>query len=104
MNSPVTPLNGLAKRLVYDEILDEDTVRKAQEIAQKDKKSLVSYLVGKQLADGIRIAEVAADEFGIPFIDLRSYTTELAPQKIIDNKLIKLHRTLLLIKSNFIPA
>ncbi|MEX1665007.1 type IV-A pilus assembly ATPase PilB [Zhongshania arctica] len=94
MNSPVTPLNGLARRLVYDEILDEDTVRKAQETAQKDKKSLVSYLVSKQLADGVRIAEVAADEFGIPFIDLRSYTTELSPQKIIDNKLIKLHRTL----------
>lgn len=94
MNSPVTPLNGLARRLVYDEILDEDTVRKAQETAQKDKRSLVSYLVSKQLADGIRIAEVAADEFGIPFIDLRSYTTELSPQKIIDNKLIKLHRTL----------
>ncbi|WP_295875902.1 type IV-A pilus assembly ATPase PilB [uncultured Zhongshania sp.] len=94
MNSPVTPLNGLARRLVYDDILDEDTVRKAQETAQKDKKSLVSYLVSKQLADGVKIAEIAADEFGIPFIDLRSYTTELAPQKIIDNKLIKLHRTL----------
>lgn len=94
MNSPITPLNGLARRLVYDEVLDEDTVRKAQESAQKDKKSLVSYLVSKQLADGVRIAEIAADEFGIPFIDLRSYTTELAPQKIIDNKLIKLHRTL----------
>jgi type IV pilus assembly protein PilB len=94
MNSSMTPLNGLARRLVYDEILDEDTVRKAQESAQKDKKSLVSYLVSKQLADGVRIAEIAADEFGIPFIDLRSYTTELAPQKIIDNKLIKLHRTL----------
>ncbi|MFT6592867.1 MAG: type IV pilus assembly protein PilB, partial [Zhongshania sp.] len=94
MNSAQTPLNGLARRLVYDEILDEDTVRKAQESAQKDKKSLVSYLVSKNLADGIRIAEIAADEFGIPFIDLRSYTTELSPQKIIDNKLIKLHRTL----------
>ncbi|WP_339675131.1 type IV-A pilus assembly ATPase PilB [uncultured Zhongshania sp.] len=94
MNSPITPLNGLARRLVYDEILDEDTVRKAQETAQKDKKSLVSYLVSKQLADGVKIAEIAADEFGIPFIDLRSYTAELAPQKIIDNKLIKLHRTL----------
>jgi type IV pilus assembly protein PilB len=94
MNSSMTPLNGLARRLVYDEILDEDTVRKAQEIAHKDKKSLVSYLVGKQIADGVQIAEIAADEFGIPFIDLRSYTTELAPQKIIDNKLIKLHRTL----------
>ncbi|CAA0096305.1 type IV-A pilus assembly ATPase PilB [Zhongshania aliphaticivorans] len=94
MNSPITPLNGLARRLVYDEILDEDTVRKAQETAQKDKKSLVSYLVSKQLADGVQIAEIAADEFGIPFIDLRSYTTELSPQKIIDNKLIKLHRTL----------
>jgi type IV pilus assembly protein PilB len=94
MNSPVTPLNGLARRLVYDEILDEDTVRKAQETAHKDKKSLVSYLVGKQLANGIRIAEVAAEEFGIPFIDLRFYTTGLSPQKIIDNNLIKLHRTL----------
>ncbi|WP_269617754.1 type IV-A pilus assembly ATPase PilB [Zhongshania sp. BJYM1] len=94
MNSPITPLNGLARRLVYDEVLDEDTVRKAQETAQKDKKSLVSYLVSKNLADGVRIAEIAADEFGIPFIDLRSYTTELAPQKIIDNKLIKLHRAL----------
>ena len=94
MNSSITPLNGLARRLVYDDILDEDTVRKAQETAQKDKKSLVSYLVSKQLADGVKIAEIAADEFGIPFIDLRSYTTELAPQKIIDNKLIKLHRTL----------
>ena len=94
MNSSISPLNGLARRLVYDEILDEDTVRKAQESAQKDKKSLVSYLVSKQLADGVRIAEIAADEFGIPFIDLRSYTTELSPQKIIDNKLIKLHRTL----------
>jgi type IV pilus assembly protein PilB len=94
MNSPVTPLNGLARRLVYDEILDENTVRKAQETAQKYNKSLVSHLVSKQLADGIRIAEVAADEFGIPFIDLRSYTTELSPQKIIDNKLIQLHRAL----------
>jgi type IV pilus assembly protein PilB len=94
MNSSMTPLNGLARRLVYDEILDEDTVRKAQEAAQKDKKSLVSYLVGKQIADGVQIAEIAADEFGIPFIDLRSYTTALAPQKIVENKLIKLHRTL----------
>jgi type IV pilus assembly protein PilB len=94
MNSSVIPLNGLARRLVYDEILDDETVRKAQEAAQKDKKSLVSYLVSKNLADGIRIAEVAADEFGIPFIDLRAYTTELAPQKIIDNKLIKAHRAL----------
>ncbi|CAA0083002.1 Type II secretion system protein E [Zhongshania aliphaticivorans] len=94
MNSSATPLNGLARRLVYDEILDEDTVRKAQEAAQKGKISLVSYIVDKQLADGIHIAEIAADEFGIPFIDLRAYTTELAPQKIIDNKLIKLHKTL----------
>lgn len=94
MNSSVIPLNGLARRLVYDEILDEDSVRKAQEAAQKDNKSLVSYLVSKNLAGGVRIAEVAADEFGIPFIDLRAYSTELAPQKIIDSKLIKAHRAL----------
>ena len=83
MNSATIPLNGLARRLVYDEILDEETVRKAIEAAQKEKKSLVTHLVGKNLADGVRIAEIAADEFGIPFIDLRSYTTLIQPLKNI---------------------
>jgi type IV pilus assembly protein PilB len=94
MNISQIPLNGLARRLVYDGILEEDTVRKAQEAANKEKRSLVAHLVNKNLADGLKIAEAAADEFGIPFLDLRAFATDLAPQKIVDNKLIKAHRAL----------
>ncbi|QQD19085.1 type IV-A pilus assembly ATPase PilB [Spongiibacter nanhainus] len=94
MNSSQVPLTGLARRLVYDGILEEDAVRKAQEAANKDKKSLVSHLVEKKLADGLNLAEAAADEFGIPFLDLRVFTLDLAPHKLVDNKLVKTHRAL----------
>lgn len=94
MNSPQVPLTGLARRLVYDGILEEDAVRKAQEAANKDKKSLVSHLVEKKLADGLNLAEAAADEFGIPFLDLRVFALDLAPHKVVDNKLVKTHRAL----------
>lgn len=94
MNSAQVPLTGLARRLVYDGILDEDTVRKAQETANKDKKSLVTHLVEKKLADGLSLAGAAADEFGIPFLDLRVFDLHLAPHKIVDSKLVKTHRAL----------
>lgn len=94
MNSPTLPLNGLARRLVYDGILDEDTLRQAQANAEKEKKGLVSHLVSNKLAEGLSIAEAAADEFGIPFLDLPAYDANQAPHKIIDSKLIKKHRAL----------
>ncbi|AKH68910.1 type IV-A pilus assembly ATPase PilB [Spongiibacter sp. IMCC21906] len=89
MNTALPPLNGLARRLVYDGVLEEQDVRKAMEAAQKEKKTLVSYLVSKNLADGLQIAEAAADEFGVPFLDLRAYLPELAPQKLVDSKLVR---------------
>ncbi len=89
MNSPQTPLNGLARRLVFDGVLDENTVRKAQEAASKEKKSLVSHLVNKKLADGLQVAATASDEFGIPFLDLGAFDTSQSPQKVVDNKLIR---------------
>ena len=94
MNSSQTPLTGLARRLVYDGLLDEAAVAKAQESAQKNKKSLVTHLVEKSLVDGLAIAEAAADEFGVPFLDLRAFNMEFAPQKLVDNKLIKQYHAL----------
>lgn len=94
MNSSSAPLTGLARRLVFDGLLNEDAMRKAQDIAKKDKKSLVAQLVSSKLADGLTIAQVAADEFGIPFLDLKAFNLELAPRKVVDNKLIQAHRAL----------
>lgn len=98
MNNATTPLNGLARRLVYDELIPEQETRKAMEAAQKDKKSLVAYLVSKKLVDGIKIAEAAADEFGIPFLDLRAFLPEFAPQKLVESKLVQSQHALPLFK------
>ncbi len=93
MNSS-PPLTGLARRLVFDGLLEEEAVRKAQDSAKKDKRSLVAQLVTSKLADGLTLAQIASDEFGIPFLDLRAYNLDLAPRKIVDNKLIQSHRAL----------
>jgi type IV pilus assembly protein PilB len=92
MNSSSTPLTGLARRLVFDGLIDEAGIRRAQEAASKEKKSFVSHLVANKLVDGIAVAEAAADEFGIPFLDLRAFNIDLAPKKLVDSKLIRSHR------------
>ncbi len=92
MNSSSTPLTGLARRLVFDGLIDEAGIRRAQEAASKEKKSFVSHLVASKLVDGIAVAEAAADEFGIPFLDLRAFNIDLAPKKLVDSKLIRSHR------------
>lgn len=94
MNTPSAPLTGLARRLVFDSLMDEAGIRKAQEGASKEKASLVSYLVKHKLVAGIPLAEAAADEFGVPFLDLRAFNLELTPKKLVDNKLIRRHRAL----------
>lgn len=92
MNPSSTPLTGLARRLVFDGLIDEAGIRRAQEAASKEKKSVVSHLVASKLVDGIAVAEAAADEFGIPFLDLRAFNIDLAPKKLVDSKLIRSHR------------
>lgn len=44
-----TPLSGLAKQLVLNELLDEKTARQAQVQAARNKQSLVSHLVQAKL-------------------------------------------------------
>ncbi|MBM7424794.1 type IV-A pilus assembly ATPase PilB [Spongiibacter marinus] len=92
MNSSSAPLTGLARRLVFDGLIDEAGIRKAQDAASKEKKSFVSHLVACKLVDGIAVAEAAADEFGVPFLDLRAFNIDLAPKKLVDSKLIRSHR------------
>ncbi|RZI59783.1 MAG: type IV-A pilus assembly ATPase PilB, partial [Pseudomonas sp.] len=62
-------LTGLAKQLVVAELLTEQTAQKAYEQARRDKISLVHHLVESKLLKSITLAEVASDQFGIPFLD-----------------------------------
>ncbi|MCR8720003.1 type IV-A pilus assembly ATPase PilB, partial [Pseudomonas syringae] len=69
-------LSGLAKQLVLAELLTETAAQQAYQQARRDKISLVSYLVQNKLVKSLTLAEMASDQFGVPFMDLASLDKE----------------------------
>ena len=98
MNNPVKVLSGLARRLVTDGLIDEETASNAQASAQKSKTTFVSVLVGHYDIPASKIAASAADEFGSPIFDLDTINQDSIPRKLVDTKLLKKHHTLPLFK------
>ncbi len=96
MNTPAnsTALNGLARRLVADNLIDGEIAAKAMLQAKKDGIPFVDMLVSKEILDARTIARVAAEEFGSPVFDLTALNKESIPLKLVNEKLIRKHHTL----------
>ncbi len=91
-------LSGLAKRLVLDGLLVDDIALEAHKQALKKHEPFVTYLVGNKILDGSSIASAACQEFGIPLLDLDAMDLDAAPVSLVDEKLIRQHRSLPLFK------
>jgi len=87
-------LSGLARRLVKDSILNEESAQEAQSEAKQTHQPFVSHIVEKGLAESLPIAEAASDEFGTPLFDLKSFNKESIPKDLVDPKLIQKHHSL----------
>lgn len=84
-------LTGLAKQLVVAELLSEKNAQAAYEQARRDKVSLVHHLVEGKLLKSITLAEIASDQFGIPFLDLNTLEKESQPKGLVSEKLVRQH-------------
>jgi type IV pilus assembly protein PilB len=87
-------LTGLAKQLVVAELLDEKVAQQAYQQARRDKISLISYLVQNRLVKALVLAEMASDQFGVPFLDLNAVDKEGQPKELVSEKLIRQHHAL----------
>lgn len=87
-------LTGLAKQLVVAELLDEKVAQQAYQQARRDKVSLISYLVQNRLVKALILAEMASDQFGVPFLDLNAVDKEGQPKELVSEKLIRQHHAL----------
>lgn len=94
MNNAPQILNGLARRLVAENLIEVDVANKAVGHAKKEKIPFVSHLVSAGILDAKTIARVASEEFGSPVFDLLALNKEAIPQKLVDEKLIRKHQTL----------
>ncbi|MGF6691026.1 type IV pilus assembly protein PilB [Metapseudomonas resinovorans] len=94
MNETAPTLSGLAKQLVLTNLLDERSALQAHTQAQRNKIPLITYLVQNKLLKSRDLAEMAAEQFGVAFLDLSSIDKESQPKELVSEKLIRQHRAL----------
>ncbi|MCY1201751.1 type IV-A pilus assembly ATPase PilB [compost metagenome] len=87
-------LSGLAKQLVLTNLLDERSALQAHTQAQRNKIPLITYLVQNKLLKSRDLAEMAAEQFGVAFLDLSSIDRDAQPKELVSEKLIRQHRAL----------
>jgi type IV pilus assembly protein PilB len=87
-------LTGLARRLVDDGFLKQEDAEEAFEKSLASRIPFVSYVVEKKLVGSREIAFAAAEEFGVPLVDIESVELNTEIIKLIDEKLIRKHKVL----------
>jgi type IV pilus assembly protein PilB len=90
--------SGLAKCLIQENLITEKDARSFIQEAQKNKVSLISYLVSNKLVDSRTIASIASVEFGMPFFDLDAIDPRSIPINLVSEKLIRKHNAIPLMK------
>jgi len=90
--------SGLAKCLIQEGLLTEKDAKTHIQEAQKNKVSLISYLVANKLVDSKTVASKASVEFGIPFFDLDAIDPRNLPTNVVNEKLIRKFNALPLLK------
>jgi type IV pilus assembly protein PilB len=91
-------LSGLPQRLVLDGLIDEAAMLDAIASARERKTHLVSWLVSHDMAAARDIAIAAAQEFGMPLLDLDSVAIDIDTIRLVSDKLLAKHRVLPLVK------
>ncbi len=90
--------SGLLRRLVERNLITAVAAENIHDESIRKKTPIVSLLVEKSILPALTIAEAAAEDFGIPLLDLNSFDTEAIPIELIDEKLMTRHHVLVLFR------
>ena len=90
--------SGLAKCLIHEGLISEKDAKTYVQEAQKNKVSLISYLVSNKIVDSKNVASKASTEFGVPFFDLDAIDHRNLPVTVVSEKVIRKYNILPLLK------
>ncbi len=93
-----TKLSGLANRLIRDQLLSEHDAENAYQQALKTRVPFVQYMVANNVLDSRRIALAAAQEFGVPLLDMDAIDLTDIPSSLVEEKLVRKHHALPMFK------
>ncbi len=91
---------GLIKSLINKGFIDETDTPELISQAKKEKISVLSYILSRQLVDNCSVAMIAVEEFGLPFLDLDVIDIQQLPLSELTDSLIREHQVLPLFKRN----
>jgi type IV pilus assembly protein PilB len=91
-------LNGLARRLVEDQILTADEALTHLKESKANNTTFVHQLVNQSIISADKIASIASNEFGTPVYDLDCHNFNSIQKNIVDSRLITKHQALPLFK------
>jgi type IV pilus assembly protein PilB len=83
---------------VLDGLVEESAMLDAIAGSRERKIQLVSWLVSHDMASARDIAVAAAQEFGMPLLDLDAVATDIDTIRLVNEKLLAKHRVLPLVK------
>ena len=93
-NVPLQGLTGILRRLVMKENLTEDDARKIMVEASAAKSPIHTYLMEKKLVPTDAIAVALAQEFTLPYVDLRLFDLSQAPIHLVKEEWLQSHEVL----------
>ena len=88
------PFSGIAEKLVQTNLLTEEIAKAAVTDAQTKKFPLSRYLIENKLVSACDFASVAAEQFGLPLLDLSTLVVDPEISKLISQSLIEKHNLL----------
>jgi len=92
------PLPSTGRRLVEEGLLSEGQATEALNKASELGRTFTNHLVRENLIDPIGFAHVAANEFGLPLLDLNAVDLRSAPGDLVKEDLMRKHLVLPMLK------
>lgn len=84
-------LQGIGQLLVLEKLLEKSKAVDYYKLAAEEKISLLQYLVKNKILTAEQIAFTAAQNFGVPMMDINCIEIENIPVNLVNEKLIRRH-------------
>ncbi|TVR92488.1 MAG: type IV-A pilus assembly ATPase PilB [Wenzhouxiangellaceae bacterium] len=90
-STPSIRLSSLARKLVEHGLMSEEQALDAMAKAAEKGRTFTSHLVREKLVDAAGFAHLAAEDFGLPLIDLAAMNFKHAPLDVVKEELLRKH-------------
>ena len=87
-------LGGLARRMIEQDLIDREQAETILNDADKNNQSFLAQILQDGVTNRERIYHCASEEFGMPFLDLRSFDLDSRPSGLVENSFIETHKVL----------